>query len=231
MPANEYPPRRESELVPYSANFRTKITTLTTAVGLTAAQATSYGTKHDDFVTKWNVCQNPATKTRMAVATKNASKSLLVAEFRVLARVAQNFPGTTDALRIDLGLPVRDVVPSPINPPTEPPVMEVVRVDGRRVTIRLRAVGSESRGKPDGVWGASVLSYIGVGGATPPADLAAWKTEGESTRTDFDVEFATTVPAGSQVWLTAFWKNPRLIAGPACDPVNVYLGGGVALAA
>jgi hypothetical protein len=131
-------------------------------------------------------------------------------------------------MRVDLALPVRDVAPSPINPPTERPVMEIVEVNGRIVTIRLRQIGSPSRAKPAGVWGASVCSFVG---ATPPSDITAWKTEGESTRTDFDVEFAASIPAGSQVWLTAYWKNPRLMSGPACDPISIYLGGGLAQAA
>ena len=100
--ANDFPPRRESELVPFSQNFKTKIALAPTTYGLTALQATSYGTKHDDFVAKWNVCQDPATKTKMAVEAKNASKSVLLDELRMLARVVQNFPGTTDAMRIDL---------------------------------------------------------------------------------------------------------------------------------
>src|SRR4051794_13576553 len=103
MGANNCPPRRESELVPFSANLKAKITLAPTTYGLTALQATNYGTKHDDFIAKWNVCQDPATKTKMAVELKNASKEILVDEIRLLGRIVQNFPGTTDAMRIDLG--------------------------------------------------------------------------------------------------------------------------------
>jgi hypothetical protein len=228
MATSSYPPNRESELVPFSLNFKTKIALTPTAYGLTALQATGYGTKHDDFVAKWNVCQDPATKTKMAVELKNASKSVLLDDLRMLGRIVQNFPGTTDAMRIDLGLPVRDPAPSPINPPTEKPVLEIVKVHGRLVSVRLRSMDSEGRGRPPGVWGASICSFVG---SAPPTDVGAWKLEGESTRTDFDVEFASTVPAGAQVWLTAYWKNPRLMSGPPCDPISIYLGGGLAAAA
>ena len=228
MATSNYPPNREADLVPWSANFDQKITASASTYGLTAAQATSYGTKHDDFVAKWNVCQNPATKTKVAVEQKNASKAVLISEIRLLGRIVQSFPGTTDAMRIDLGLPVPDTTPSPINPPTEKPVMEIVRVDGRTVSIRLRSPDSEGRSKPPGVIGASIFSFAG---AAPPADVSAWKSEGESTRTDFDIEFPATLAPGTQVWLTAYWKSPRLMSGPACDPVSFYLGGGMAAAA
>ena len=228
MSANDFPPRRESMFVSFSANFKAKIIAGPTAVGLTTLQATNYGTKHDDFVAKWNVCQDPATRTKMAVQSKNTSKSLLVAELRFLARIIQVFPGTTDAMRVDLGLRVRDVTPSPINRPTEKPVLEVVRVNGRTVTVRLRSAASERRGRPPGVAGATICSFVG---SAPPSDIAAWRTEGDSTRTDFDVEFGPGIPAGSQVWLTAYWKSPRLMSGPACDPVSIYIGGGLSAAA
>ena len=46
-------------------------------------------------------------------------------------------------------------------------------------------------------------------------------------RTVFDVEFPATVAAGAQVWLCAFWFNPRSQSGPACQPISAYLAGGV----
>jgi hypothetical protein len=64
----------------------------------------------------------------------------------------------------------------------------------------------------------------------PPARESELVPEGESTRTDFEVEFPSTVPAGTKVWLTAFWKNPRLMSGPPCAPVSIYLGDGVSQA-
>ena len=226
--ASSYPPARESLLVPWSTNYDQKITASPTTYSLTPAMATAYNALHDDFVAKWNVCQVPSTKTPLAIEQKNAAKQLLIAEIRKLSRIVQNSPTTTDAMRVELGLPVPDVTPSPINPPTEKPVVEIVKVDGRTVTVRLRQPGSESRGKPAGVLGATVCSFIG---ATPPADIAGWKPEGESTRTDFSVAFPASVPAGTQVWITAFWKNPRLMSGPPCDPISIYLGGGVSQAA
>src|SRR5439155_27346265 len=71
MATSVFPPQREPLLVPFSLNFKTKITASPTTCPLTAGQATAYGTLHEDFVTKWNICQVPSTKTKSAVEAKN----------------------------------------------------------------------------------------------------------------------------------------------------------------
>jgi hypothetical protein len=222
--AFEFPPRREAELVTFSGNFKTKITAAPTTYGLTAAQATAYGTKHDAFVAAYTVAQDPETRSPVNVSAKNVAKVILIAELRLLAGVVQRFPGTTNPMRIELGLPPRDFEPTPVPPPSAAPLLEVKSVFGRTARIRLiDAANPTRRGKPLGVIGASVFSHVG---ATPPAELSAWKFEGNTGRTTVDVVFPSSVASGATVWLTAFWFNPRKQSGPACDPVSANLPGG-----
>ena len=142
----------------------------------------------------------------------------------MLAGVSQRWPGMTNPLRIELGLPPRDFEPTPIPPPGAAPGIVVKSAQGRTVKIRLIDVAQPTRlGKPAGVSGASVFSFVG---ATPPADLANWKFEGNTSRTGVDVLFPTSVASGATVWFTAFWFNPRKQQGPACDPVSANLPGG-----
>lgn len=222
--AKDFLPHRDPELLAWSANFSAMITATPTAFGLTAPQATAYAALHAAYAAALETATEPATRTRGAVAAKNDARSPLKAEARELARIIQAFPTITTEQRIDLGLNPRDNGPSPINPPEEPPVLEVVAAIGRTLKLKLRALGADNRGKPDGVDGATVLSYVG---ATAPADISLWRFEGSTTRTAFDVEFPATVAAGAQVWVCAFWFNPRSQSGPACQPVTAYLAGGV----
>lgn len=222
--SNSYPPSREAELVTWSVNFKTKITATSTTFGLTAGQATTYGTLHDAFVTAYTVANNPLTRSPMNVATKNVAKATLVAQIRLLGGIVQRFPGATNPIRIDLGLPERDLVPTPIPPPANAPQVVVKSTSGRTVSIRLIDIDNPTRrGKPAGVSGASVFSFVG---ATPPVELTAWKFEGNTGRTTVDVVFPGAVADGAKVWLTAFWFNPRKASGPACDPISANLPGG-----
>jgi hypothetical protein len=143
---------------------------------------------------------------------------------RPLITIMQAFPAMTNEKRIELGLRVRDSGPTPINPPTEAPIAEIVSVMGRLVRGRVHSADTETRGKPQGVAACWLYSYIG---AAPPADIAAWKFEGSSTRTSWEIEFPASVAAGSQFWLCAQWISPRNQPGPACSPITNFMGGGV----
>lgn len=223
----DFIPSRDADLLPFSQNLSAKLTATPVPYGVTAPQATALAALVTAFATALGVATNPATRTRAAISAKDAAKTPLVANIRNLARVINAFPSITNTQRLDLGLTPRDGTASPIQPPSEAPVLEVVSAMGRTLKVKLHAQDSVRRGKPDGVDGATIFSFVGVNGTPPPADLSLWKFEGSSSRTLIDVEFATSVPAGSLVYLTAFWFNPRCQSGPACQPVSAYLAGGV----
>jgi hypothetical protein len=205
-------------------NWSGLISSTPVTFGLTAAQATAYAALHTAFAAALATATEPATRTRGTVSLKDDKRADLKAKARELARIVNAFPAVTNQQRIDLGLNPRGGAVGPINPPTEPPVMEVLAAVGRTLKVRVHAMGSDRRGKPEGVAGCSVFSYVG---AAPPADISAWVFQGSSSRTAFDVEFPPTVAAGAQVFLCAFWYSPRAQGGPACQPISAYLAGGV----
>jgi hypothetical protein len=226
---SDFLPTRDGDLLTWSVNFNAKINATPTDYGLTAGQATAYTTLHDAFATAFQTASDPLTRSPANIVAKDGAKAALITSARQLAGIIQKYPGTTDFMRSELGLTVKDAEPSPIPPPADAPQLDVVTVSGRTVRIRLRDVANPTRrGKPAGVSGASVFSYVG---ATPPPDVAAWKFEGNIGVTKVDVTFPTTVEPGAQVWLTAFWFNPRKQSGPACTPVTTYLAGGLSMAA
>jgi len=105
--------------------------------------------------------------------------------------------------------------------PVTAPRLRIVASAGWCVTLQLSDVESAlPGGKPDGVAGATVLSYAGGhGDDAPPADLEEWTFECSTSRTTFNVQFGATFAPGTPVRLTAFWFNPREESGPACAPV------------
>ena len=180
------------------------------------------------FATALAAC-DPAVRNKTAVATKNAAKATLKNAATLLANKVYSTAAVTNAQKIELGIPPRNA-PSPIPAPALAPVIEVQSVNAWTVKIRLKDAASGSRrGKPPGVSGASVFSYVGP---AVPTDISAWKFEGNVGRTTVDVVFNESLASGTRVWLTAFWFNGRKQSGPACPPVGTHLqGGGVQLAA
>lgn len=232
--ATDFVPSREADLVNFSSNFNDKIALSPTTYGLTLPQSAAYTVLHDAFVAAFNVLQDPVTKSPSNVLAKNNAKEALIdgpGGIRYLARIVQGAPGVTNVAKFDLGLTVRDVEPTPVPIPSVAPAMEIVSNVARTVTVRLHDPATPTkRGKPEGVAGATVFSWVGED--NPPLDVKAWKFEGSITKTNkIAVPFPITVEDGAKVWLTAFWFNPRSQSGPPCDPVSTRIIGGLAMAA
>lgn len=227
--AASFPPDREADLVTFSANFGAKINATPVLFGLSAAQATAYGLLQVAFVNAYNIGQADATRSPMNLSLKNQAKHNLIASLRLLGGIVQRFPATTNAMRLDLGLPQR-MQRASIPAPSGIPFIEVKSVSGRTASLRLiDGANPTRRGLPSGVSGVSIFSFVG---AAAPADLSDWKFEGNAGRTKLNVVFPPTVTSGATVWFTAYWFNPRKQNGTASIPISTNLpGGSVSMAA
>jgi hypothetical protein len=224
--ANEFPPRKDADLLSMADNLSTKISATPLAFNLTPAQATAFAALNSAYATAYATAIDPTTRTKANINVKDVARTNLIGAvngIRDINRFVQATRSVTDAQKIELGLPVYKSR-SPINPPTESPTITVNKVVGRTAYLRLTSPGSEGRGRPAGVQGAIVMSYTGT---TPPSDPALWRTEGLTTRTIFPVVFPPSTPGGALVWVTAAWYSPRGQAGPLAPPVQVYLAGGL----
>lgn len=220
-------PTRDSLLLAWSANFSTRITAAPVPLGLTAAQATAYATLHTNF-TNAMAAIDPGERSKSLVAAKNAAKLALKTSARLLAKIIQGQPGVTDSQKIDLGLNVR-AQPTPVPPPANAPGMTILATMGNVVKLRLfDQVDSANRGRPAGVDGALVYSFVG---AAAPTTESSWNCEGVTSKTLIDVTFPDDTAPGSRVWFTAFWFNRRKQNGPAATPIGCNIPGGGAMAA
>lgn len=227
--ANSYLPQREGDLVNWGLNIVNRFAPDPTVFGLTLDQAAAFTDAQAAFSAAYLAATEPATRGPSKIETKNTTKKAFIAVARDTVGIIQAFPGTTDTMRVDLGITVRDYEPTPVPVPTESPVIDVTGVSGLTIKLRLHNGDSTRRAKPDGVKGATLFSYVGE---EPPVDLADWKFEGSVTKTVTSVTMASTVPPGSKVWLTSFWFNTRAESGPATSPVFTWTGnGGVNMAA
>jgi hypothetical protein len=221
-------PTSDDGLLAWSLNLLDLITATPTAFGLVAADASSYQTVHDAYASALAAC-DPSQRNKTATVAKNQARTNLKAAATLLANKVYSTSTVTDAQKVELGIPPRSS-PTTIGVPASAPVLEVILVMAWMARIRLRAASGASRGKLPGTAGASVFSFVG---AEPPTDIASWKFEGSVGRVNkIDVSFDSELPAGTKVWLTAFWFNGRKQSGPACAPVSVNLpGGSVSMAA
>lgn len=220
-------PKTDTGLLAWANNLSVYITGSPAEYGLTLPQADTFNGLVTTYTTALAACEGGQRSTS-AVSTKNDARAALKSNARLLANIIESVPTVTDAQKLDLGLTVRSA-PKPQPAPTTAPGLDVVSVAAWTVKIRVHSGATSRRGKPPGVIGASVFSYIG---ATPSTDIGQWKFEGMVGKSMIDVNFANTSPGGTVVWLTAFWFNNRKETGPASTPVSTTLqGGSVSMAA
>jgi hypothetical protein len=163
-------------------------------------------------------------RSKALVVAKDAAKKALLPFARELYQTVQGAVNVSDADKVLLGVNVR-AVPTPRPVPAGSPAADVMSVSGRSVTYRLHdAENAGRRGKPFGVAGAMVFTYVGE---VAPTDPAAFKFEGNLTRTVFTLTFPETVAPGAKVWFTASWFNERGEAGPGCTPVSATIQYGI----
>jgi hypothetical protein len=208
----------DTDLLAWSNSFSAHLLASPTVYGITEGQASAYQDLNTAFDTALTAWRDPSTRTPIAMANKTAARDNLLAMAKYLVNSINSSPDTTDAQRDELGIKARKK-PSPIPAPSNSPIVEVLSVAGRVVTIGLHATEGSKRGKPTNVKGASVFTFVG---AVAPTDPAAWKFEGLITKTKFDLSFIGPTEA-STVWVTANWFNERGETGVACNPVSINL--------
>src|SRR5688572_10494619 len=225
-------PTKDTLLVDWSTNANSRLTSAPATYGTTAAIATQYDALHDAFILAYNnmaAARASGTRSQSLTNLKNEARRDLLNFARPLYKTIQANTAVQASAKIELGIVVPDVEPTPLPPPADAPGIDIVSAVGNTVRLRLHDAANPTRkGKPLGVDGASVFSFVG---AAAPTDPAAWKFEGNTTLTKFTVAFPGSVPPGAKVWFTAFWFNPRAQSGPAATPVGTNIPGGGAMAA
>lgn len=210
----DFLPSRDQDLSAWADNFDVKITATPTAFGLLAAQATVFHGLALDFSTRLATATAPATRTKGNIEAKDTSRAALRANARALAKIVNAYPGTTNAMRADLGLTVRDVTPTPVPTPATQPVVSIEGTGGGQCLLRLVDETTPTRkAKPAGVSAAVLFGKIGLASDAPPTDAQDSRFFAVATRSTRTID----LPAGSvgkTLWVLAQWMNDRGELGP-----------------
>lgn len=116
MPAKDYIPSKEGDIVPWTENFVQVATTNAAALGLATVDITALKTKNVDYATKLNTAIAKQSESKAATEAKNIQKDVVIDSIRILARQVQAKPGVPDNLKSQLGLNIPDASPSSLTP-------------------------------------------------------------------------------------------------------------------
>lgn len=214
-----FPPPREADLLAWSLNADLIFKDEAAAYGVSAEQQAAFAVLVTAFQALYNECNQPGTRTPTKIEQKKIAKKALVTEARKLIAIVQAFPGTTDDMRRDLDVTIRDSEPTPVPVPTSAPVVTVTSVEGRLFNLELRQVGSDSRAKPDGVRAAWIYTAFGD---EQPTTFEVFQFRGEARKTDTQIVMPESVAPGTKVWVSACWVNTAGKPGPVSMPIATW---------
>ena len=224
----DYLPASDGRLLSWSANLSHLVGLSPGEYGISSVVAAELAAKQASFAEARARAFDPETRGLSTVFRKNTLRKELVAMMREVVRAIQGVIGLSDQKKLHLGITVRKTGRSVTSVPDAPPSVQLLRVDGRRVNVRIDDAATTRRARPASARGAAIFSYAG---SSPPAALRDWTFEHNTIDRNATVTFPTHLPPGTKVWITVRWLSANLQPGPSCTPLETNLGCGHVLPA
>jgi hypothetical protein len=170
--SQDYLPHSDLGLLSWAQSAGLQFVEHTADYGLSPAQVSSFTTAVEAYSTALSLALGESTRTKVSIFTKNEARKALMSLARTLVRQIQGTASVPEDRKIAAGIPVHDKTPSPVPPPDFAPDMDIIRLNGRIVRVRLHNADSVgNRRKPEGVHGAILFYCLGD---APSADSTAW---------------------------------------------------------
>ncbi|MEK6702935.1 MAG: hypothetical protein AABZ53_11770 [Planctomycetota bacterium] len=215
-----YIPARDADLDAWLANFKTLIAATPTNYGLVAADGTAITTAYTNWHNAFLAATNPTTRTEATVSTKNTQKALTLTLVRGYAATIRVNAAVSDALKIGLGLHVKDTQPSPVPPPVTKPVLAIAHMDQGFQDIRATDEATpNSRARAAGSAGMLLYRAVGTAAVNDPSQAVfqafLGKPQARSTFNNAD--------NGKTVTYFARWTNAKGEVGPWSQGLSVSI--------
>ena len=213
----------DSGLLNWSINLSDKLSSAPSEYHITPEMAEEFALVASQFEEKLHAWITPLTRTPVASEAKKLARQALLTRAKYLVGSINNNPETTSTQREELGILARQAG-RPASLPDGPPMVRVLRTNGRTVTIRVKdkpITGS----RPSGARGAVIFTCEGD---EMPGESSDWRFQCLATRSTRKIDFGHS-PHASTIWISARWYNARGDLGPASLGVQVHLPVGMAL--
>ena len=159
---------------------------------------------------KWAICQNTATRTRLGVFEKNSARKKYEPLLRILVGNLEYNTKVTDDDRLKMGLIIRPLQRVSVPVPTAYPHYSIGTGTIRSLTINFRDHNKTTKAKPTGVSGAIIRWALLDTPPTCVEDLVNAKLD---TASPFTVNFEEN-QRGKKVYICLAWQNTKGEIGP-----------------
>jgi hypothetical protein len=189
--------------------------------GISAPQAAALTSATGDWTTAYAAATNPATRTPVTVADKDAARAAAESLARTLAQIIKSFdPPVDPGVLTSLGLTVDSFPPTPVPEPTTFPVLDILQATPQQHKLQYRdSLTPETKAKPYGVISMELWVAIGTAPAPDPSTAVFIATQ---TKSPF---FVTHDPAdaGKVATYVARWLTRTGKLGPWSSGVSMTI--------
>jgi hypothetical protein len=218
----DFIPRRDANFASWSKTLSNQVSADFAELGVPESLALELAEQTTQFVDAYRLATSGATAGRLSTLVKNQDRQRLEGTIRAVARLIRANPNTTAETLAQLQLEPAGRGGALSDAPPEQPNLNIERIDGRIVHIKLTEWGNGARRRPAGVPGATIFYHIGE---DLPLNQTGWTWYRNTGATRLAVRFPV-VPPGTRVWLSACWFNTRFDPGPWSTPMTCHLGSG-----
>jgi hypothetical protein len=151
----------------------------------------------------------------------NTLREQAEAEARAMVRMVQADPGTTDAFRAELQIPIRDTTRTASAPIKSRPIITIDFSQRQQHDLDFRDSETPTRrARPDNTTGCEFRSFVGT---TPPTGLSQFKYLDTDAKTPLLVQYGDE-DAGKTAYYIARWVNNEE-KGPWSETVSATIAG------
>jgi hypothetical protein len=216
MKKNDFIPRTDTAFNQWQIVLIAYLVVNAGLLGLPEAAITILQGLQAAWQTAFAIAEDPATRTKASVVTKNEARDTFEKEIRgfVKEHITYN-RSISDAARDNMGLPIHDTKPTPIPAPVTMPIGEVDFSVHQRHIIHVKDAALTAKAKGDNAHGFEI--WYKKGGEAPAKD-EDFAYAGFSSRSPFTIDYPMDV-VGQTVYYRFRWVNARNQPGPWSEAV------------
>jgi hypothetical protein len=205
-------PTKDDDLRSFAVNLLSQCDTNKTAWGIPADAITAAQAVSTDYGTKLAASESPDRRKSDTVA-KNEAKKTLSAALRVfIGKYLEYNDAITDPIRESLGLPLKDVVKTPVPRPLAAPVAYIKVRASRILELHFKAEGAEGSARPKGYSGAVIRWAVLDTSSPAPVDTDTLTRSVLATKTPHVFEFSEA-DRGRKAYFGIAWQTNTGLLG------------------
>lgn len=212
-----YIPARDADLATFADNFQQTLTLNQATYLIIGASLATIQANVASFITALSIATNPGTRTKVTVATKDAARTVMLSNIRLIASQVQAIPGITPGDLSALGLTVRDTGKTPVPAPVTFPIISLLGVAGGQLRLSIAdELTPTVKRKPQGVISCLLVVKASPGSPADSYDGIPLATVG---RVPTSISLAA-LTLGTVYNMLGVWMNRRGDRGPTSAAVS-----------